>query len=67
MDKEFEMHSALFDFIPITGRHTGDNLGELLFKSIVKGGTLNKASAQLWLLLSVLFTLFPSVTGTNNR
>jgi hypothetical protein len=44
MDKEFELHSALFDFIPITGRHTGENLGELLFKSIVKGGTLKKAS-----------------------
>lgn len=44
MDSNFELHSSTFDFIPITGRHTGDNLGELLFESLKKAETLKKVS-----------------------
>lgn len=55
MDREFELHSTIFDFIPITGRHTGDNLGELFFESLKKAGTLKKV-CELSLHLS--FCLF---------
>jgi len=47
MDSQFELHSTTFDFIPITGHHTGENLGELLFASFKKAGTLEKVGNQL--------------------
>lgn len=66
IDHTFEMHSVLLDFIPLVGRHTGDNMAEKLIECLTDLKVLPKVCkfGQMFLevLITFLFTLSPMVS-----